>query len=233
MHGRDLKHGIAIGFLFAVDFVFLYLGAAYTDASRSIIFLYTHALWVAVGAHFLLSDDRLTPMKVLGMVLSFLGLLSVFGSHSANLRADHWIGDLLEVAAAASWAGCTICIKKFIRQRPISHYQALFSQLFFSIPAMAVCRLVLESDRGVRLDTAVVSALAYQTVVVAFFSYILWFWMIHNYTVTRLTTFTFLAPLFGVLLSGIILHEPLPLLLWIGLILVAAGIYLVNKPQRT
>lgn len=232
LRGQDLKHGIAIGILFALDFIFLYLGAVYTDASRAIIFLYTHPLWLAVGAHFLLTDDRLTPMKGLGMVLAFFGLLSVFGSRSANLRPDHWIGDLLEVAAAVAWAACTIYIKKFIHQRPISHYQTLFSQLFFSIPAMAVCWFILESDKTVRLDVVVVSALAYQTVVVAFFSYILWFWMIHNFHVTSLATFTFLAPLFGVLLSGIILREPLPLLLWIGLILVAAGIYLVNKPRK-
>ena len=232
LRGEDFKHAVALGTLFALDFIFLYLGAAYTDASRAIIFLYTHPLWVAIGAHFILADDRLTPTKGLGMVLAFLGLLSVFGSHTTSLRPDHWIGDLLEVAAAASWASCTIYIKRFIRKRPISHYQTLFSQLFFSVPTMAICWFVLESGKVVRIDSVVVSALAYQTVVVAFFSYILWFWMIHNYTVTRLATFTFLAPLFGVLLSGIILHEPLPLLLWVGLTLVAAGIYFVNKPQE-
>jgi drug/metabolite transporter (DMT)-like permease len=68
-------------------------------------------------------------------------------------------------------------------------------------------------------------------VVVAFFSYILWFWMIHRYPVSRLTAFTFLAPLFGVSLSGLILGESITLRLLLGLTLVAGGIYLVNRPE--
>jgi len=69
-------------------------------------------------------------------------------------------------------------------------------------------------------------------VIIAFLSYLAWFWMIHRYSVSRLAAFTFLSPLFGVILSGLILKEPTPLLLWLGLLLVGAGIYLVNRPQR-
>lgn len=68
---------------------------------------------------------------------------------------------------------------------------------------------------------------------VAFFSYLLWFWMIHRFPVIRLAAFTFLAPLFGVLLSGPVLGEATPLLLWVGLPFVAAGIYLANRPGKT
>ncbi|MBI4963593.1 MAG: DMT family transporter [Desulfomonile tiedjei] len=129
-----------------------------------------------------------------------------------------------------SAAATTIYIKKFIWNRPITHYQTLFSQLLFSLPLLVICSLVLEWGAPVNLDAMVVSALAYQTLVVAFFSYILWFWMIHRFAVSRLAAFTFLAPLFGVILSGLVLHETLPLLLWVGLALVASGIYLVNRP---
>jgi drug/metabolite transporter (DMT)-like permease len=49
--------------------------------------------------------------------------------------------------------------------------------------------------------------------------------------VSRLAAFTFPTPLFGVLLSGLILGEAITFLLGIGLALVAVGIYLVNRPQ--
>jgi len=231
MHGPDFKHGVVLGLLFAADFIFLYLGPVYTNASRAVIFLYTHPFLVALGAHFLIPGDRLTRGKVLGLVLAFAGLVSVFGARATQLPPHYWVGDLLEVAAAASWAGTTIYIKKFIHTRPINHYQTLFAQLFYSVPFMIVCWAILEVDKPVNLNQLVVAAIAYQTFVVAFFSYILWFWMIHSFAVTQLAAFTFLAPLFGVALSGLILAEPLPLLLWIGLILVAAGIYMVNRPS--
>lgn len=228
---RHLKYGVGIGFLFGVDFLFLYLGVAYTDASRAVIFLYTHPLWVALGAHFLLPDDRLTVSKVLGLCLAFGGLVSVFRAEASYPGPDYWIGDLLEVAAAIFWAATTVYIKKFIRDKPVTHYQTLFAQLFFSIPVLLAGSLVLEWGRPLSLTASVLLALAYQTVIVAFFSYLVWFWMIHHYPVSRLTAFTFLAPLFGVILSGIILGEAMTVLLWIGLLMVAGGIYLVNRPE--
>ena len=76
------------------------------------------------------------------------------------------------------------------------------------------------------------AALAYQCVIVAFFSYVLWFWMISQFPVSTLTAFTFLAPLFGVILGAAALSEPVSPPVWIGLGLVGAGIYLVNRPGR-
>lgn len=229
---RDqLKYGIVIGVLFGVDFFFLYLGVAYTDASRAVIFLYTHPFFVALGAHVLLPDDRLTPGKTAGLLLAFLGLISVFRSKASYPGPDYWIGDLLEVGAAIFWAATTVYIKKFVWDKPVTHYQTLFVQLLFSVPVLLVGSLILEWGRPVVLTTPVLLALGYQTVIVASFSYLLWFWMIHNFPVSRLAAFTFLAPLFGVILSGLILGESMTLLLWIGLALVAGGIYLVNRPQ--
>jgi len=82
------------------------------------------------------------------------------------------------------------------------------------------------------LTGLVAGAFFYQAVIVASVSYLAWFWMIHRYSVSRLASFTFLTPLFGVVLSGLILKEAIPLLLWVGLLFVGAGIYLVNRPQR-
>jgi len=229
LRGVDLRYGIIIGILFGLDFLFLYWGTTFTVASRAVIFLYTHPFWVALGAHFVLHDDRLTPSKIAGLVLAFAGMIAVFGSGSEQLPKGYWIGDLLEVLAAIFWAATTLYIKKAASQRPITHYQTLFSQLFYSIPILAAVWLLFELDKPIDLTGPVLNALFYQCVIVAFFSYILWFWMIHRYPVSRLTAFTFLAPMFGVIAGGVFLGDPLPVLLWVGLACVAGGIYLVNR----
>jgi drug/metabolite transporter (DMT)-like permease len=229
----DLKHGIVIGVLFGVEFLLLYWGPSFTDVSRAVIFLYSHPFWVALGAHFLLTDDRLTVSKTAGLCLAFAGLVLVFGSRSPTLGPYFWVGDLLELAAGLLWAATTIYVKKFIWNRPISHFQTLFAQLFFSIPILAAGTLIFEWGQPIVLKPIVLGALFYQSVIVAFMSYLLWFWLIHRYPVSRLAAFTFPTPLFGVLLSGLILGEAITLFLGIGLALVAMGIYLVNRPQPT
>ena len=232
----ELKYGIIIGFLFGMDFLFLYWGLLFTNASRAVVFLYAHPLFVAILAHFLLVDDRLTVMKSVGLILAFGGLLAVFGAHSVDLKPYYWVGDLMELAAAMFWASTTIYIKKVVQggsaaKRTVTHYQTLFAQLFFSIPVLALGAILFEWGRPLNLTGPVLAALGYQTLVIAFFSYILWFWMIHTYPVSRLTAFTFLTPLFGVIMSGYFLNEAVPALVWLGLVLVCAGIYLVNRPQ--
>jgi drug/metabolite transporter (DMT)-like permease len=138
---------------------------------------------------------------------------------------------LMEVGAGVLWAASTLYIKRFIWERPITHFQTLFTQLFFSIPILAAGTLLLEGGKTVILEPLVVSAIVYQTVVVAFFSYLVWFWMIHRHPVSKLAAFTFLAPLFGVILSGILLKEHLTFQLWVGFVLVSVGIFLVNRPE--
>ena len=228
---KDLKHSLVLGLLFGFDFLFLYWGPSFTDASRAVIFLYTQPLWTALGAHFILVGDRLNWAKGAGLLLAFGGLAAVFTSRSATFGPLYWLGDLMEVVAALFWASTSIYIKKVIQNRPITHFQTLFAQLLYSVPFLAAGWVIFEWDKPVALSPLMVSAFLYQTFVVAFFSYLLWFWMIHRYQVSRLAAFTFLAPLFGVILSGLLLGESLTLPLWVGLGLVAAGIYLVNRPE--
>lgn len=224
-------HGVIIGILFGLDFLFLYWGLAFTNASRSVIFLYTHPFWVALGAHFFIRGDRLTLAKGAGLLLAFAGVVAVFSAGSAELPPGYWIGDLMELAAALFWAATTLYIKKN-SQRPggaMSHYQMLFAQLLYSIPLLAVGATLFEWGRPVQLGPVVLASLFYQCLVVAFFSYLLWFWMINRFRVSGLTAFTFLTPLFGVILGATVLGEAVAPLVWLGIGLVGGGIYLVNR----
>jgi drug/metabolite transporter (DMT)-like permease len=229
---EDRIHGVIIGCLFGTEFLFIYWGLAFTTASRSVIFLYTHPFWVALGAHFVLKDDRLIPRKVAGLCLAFAGILCVFGSHSEQLPPGYWMGDLMELVAAIFWAGTTLYIKRMSQDRDVTHYQTLFAQLLYSIPILAGGWVIFERLQGPQLSLLVLTAFAYQCVVVAFFSYILWFWMISRFAVSNLTAFTFFAPLFGTILGAVILSEPVTLMVWVGLGLVGTGIYLVNRPTK-
>jgi drug/metabolite transporter (DMT)-like permease len=85
-------------------------------------------------------------------------------------------------------------------------------------------------ERGVLLMTPLIAfCLAYQAVWVAFITYLVWFWLIRHYLVSRVASFTFFTPLFGVLAGGLLLNETISNSLLLALVLVGAGIYLVNR----
>jgi drug/metabolite transporter (DMT)-like permease len=78
----------------------------------------------------------------------------------------------------------------------------------------------------------VLASLAYQGIIVAFASYLLWFWLIQVYPVSDISGFTFFTPIFGILLGGVLLQEPLTMALLVGGGLVTTGMALVNRPAR-
>ena len=221
-------HALVVGFLFGVEFCFIYLAMRYTLAGRAYVFLYTAPFWVALGAHFLLTGDRLTWRRLGGLSLAFMGLVIVFSEGIFHYSADVLFGDFLMILAALGWAATTVYIKRYFTQ-DCTPFQTLLYQLLFSIPVLFLLSFVLEKDPIRFIDLTIILSLFYQTVIVAFLSYWAWFYLIHIYPVTALSAFSFFTPIFGVFLSSLLLKEPLSIGLLISLALVSVGIYWVNK----
>jgi drug/metabolite transporter (DMT)-like permease len=230
---KDIRlfHGVVVGLLFGVEFACIYFGLLYTDAARSVLFVYLSPFVVAIGAHFFLKGDRLTFLKILGLALAFTGIFVVFGGRPRTAKAGMYFGDILQIAAGVLWGATTLYIKKFMA-RKVEPINTFLYQLFFSIPILLVVSIILEPKWIYKVDPYVVGSLFYQSVIIAFITYFVWFKLIHEYSVSRLSAFTFLTPIFGVLFGVFFLHEELTVSLMIGLPLVSTGIFLVNWRRK-
>ncbi len=226
-----LFHGIVVGLLFGAEFACIYFGLVYTDAARSVLFVYLSPFVVAAGAHFFLKGDRLTFLKTAGLVLAFVGIFAVFGGRPRTAKPSMLLGDLLEISAAVLWGATTLYIKKFMAKR-VEPIHTFLYQLFFSIPILLIVSLILEPKWIYKIDSYVAASLFYQSIIIAFITYFVWFKLIHIYSVSRLSAFTFFTPIFGVLFGVLILHEEMTVSLMIGLPLVSIGIFMVNWRTR-
>lgn len=222
-----LFHGFMVGLLFGLEFACIYFGMLYTDATRSIIFVYLSPFVVAVGAHFFLRGDRLTLLKILGLVMAFTGIFMVFGGRPKTAKTTMLIGDILQIIAAFFWGATTLYIKRFMagKVHPINTF---LYQLFFSIPILFLVSLFVEPKWVYRIDTYIVASLFYQSVIIAFISYLIWFKLIHEYSVSKISAFTFFAPIFGVIFGVFFLNEEFTVSLMVGLPMVSIGIFFVN-----
>ncbi len=230
--GRMLFHGIVVGLLFGAEFACIYFGLLYTDAARSVLFVYLSPFVVAIGAHFFLEGDRLTIPKMLGLLLAFTGIFVVFGGRPKAAGDTMLLGDCLQIAAAVLWGATTLYIKRFMA-KSVQPIHTFLYQLLFSIPILLVISIILEPQWVHRIDPSIVAALFYQSVIIAFVTYLIWFKLIHKYSVSRLSAFTFFTPIFGVLFGVLLLHEELTVSLIIGLPMVSMGIFLVNWRRVT
>jgi len=228
--GILLFHGAMVGILFGLEFVFLYFGLLYTNAARAAIFVYLAPFVVAIGAHLFLKES-LNGLKISGLILAFLGIFLVFKGKPTGYNKLMLIGDLCEIMAAILWGATTIYIKKYLAQR-VHPINTFLYQLAFSIPIILVGALLLEDTWIKELAMPVISSLFYQSVIIAFASYLAWFKLIHTYPVASLSVFTFLTPIFGVFSGVVFMKDQLTAGLLLGLIVVCIGIYLTNYQKR-
>ncbi|OGP74351.1 MAG: hypothetical protein A2V86_00855 [Deltaproteobacteria bacterium RBG_16_49_23] len=227
-----LFHGVIVGLLFGVEFACIYFGMLYTDAARSVVFVYLSPFVVAVGAHLFLKGDRLTFLKTLGLIIAFAGIVVVFQGRPGTAKPTMIIGDLLEITAAILWGATTLYIKRFMADK-VEPIHTFLYQLVFSIPILFLVSLILEPVWIVRIDGSILAALFYQSVLIAFISYLFWFKLIHQYAVSRLSAFTFFTPVFGVLSGVLFLGEEFTVSLMVGLPMVSVGIFVVNWRKKT
>jgi drug/metabolite transporter (DMT)-like permease len=141
------------------------------------------------------------------------------------------IGDILEIIAAFFWAATTHYIKRFMAEK-VQPIHTFLYQLVFSIPILFAVSLILEPRWIIRLNPSIVGCVLFQSVIVAFITYLIWFKLIHSYSVSRLSVFTFLTPIFGVLAGVLFLHEEFTGSLMTGLPMVCIGIFLVNWKRK-
>ena len=222
-----LLDGLFVGFLFGSEFGLLYLALFYTTASSAWILLFTTPFFHALGAHFFLIGDRLSWNKAAGLVLSFAGILILLSKHLGLPSMQQLTGDLLAIGAAVFWALTTVYIKRRL-VAVLSPYHTLFYQILFSIPLLFFLSFVFQEKPISHVDWLILFSIAYQGIVVAFLSYLGWFFLVHTYAVSRLSSFSFLTPVFATLAGVGLLNEPLTLRLIVSLILVSIGIYVVN-----
>ncbi|MBA3516786.1 MAG: DMT family transporter [Rhizobiales bacterium] len=219
--------GIAVGILFAVEFVLLFWGLEITSAGRGVLFLYLAPFVVAVGGHFFLGE-RLSGRKLMGLGCAFLGMALAFSDRLSLPSSQALVGDALCLAAAIFWGATIVMVKGSALARAPAEKTLLY-QLGVSAALGFVLSPALGETLEPRLAFAVMPAFLYQAVWVAAITYVAWFALMRKYPASLLTSFTFLTPLFGVAFGAALLGEPVTPHLLAALLLVGAGIYLVNR----
>lgn len=219
--------GLMAGLLFGVEFLLVAQGLVYSTASHISVFLYTAPVFAALGLHWLLPEERLTPLQWLGVAIAFAGIAVAFlGKGDPQAASNMLLGDAMGLTAGLLWGATTVLIRKTrLSEAPAS------LTLFYQMVVAAVLLLayaIATGQAGFRYSAAAVLSVSFQAVAVALTSYLAWFWLLRRYLASRLSILSFMTPLFGVSFGVLILDEPLDAAFVLGALLVLGGILLVS-----
>ena len=221
-----LKAGLIAGALFAGEFLFIYTGLAHTGASRMVVFVYLAPCLTALGLHWFVPGEQLRPLQWAGILLAFGGIVAAFGDGFLASPAS-LLGDTFGIIGGILWAATTVWIRATGLTR-ISAAKVLFYQLGVAAVSMPIASLLMGEPGVVAITPVAIASLVYQGIIVAFASYLAWFWLLTRYLAGRLAVFGFLTPLFGVMAGVVVLSEPLRPAFLTAVLMVGVGIGLVN-----
>lgn len=221
--------GILSGVLFGFEFMVLFSALDFTTVSRASVIFYSMPVWLAIASHFLMPDDRLSGIKSIGLAMAMLGVAIALldrSDTSASLE-----GDLMALGAALGWAGIALLVKT-TPLKTVPPAQQLMFQVLVSAPIL-LGAAVISGDLLRDPELIHYAALLFQIVAVASLGFLVWFWLLTIYPASSVASFSFLSPIFAVILGWLLLGEEVGPQAWVALGLVSAGIYLINrKPRR-
>jgi drug/metabolite transporter (DMT)-like permease len=217
-----------------IQYVLFYLGLAYTSGVKGTVASGTGAFFSVLIATLIFKQERLTLKKVIACLMGFVGIVVI------NLNGlsftDNWIdilGVVLVVLSTVAYALSSVLIKRYSPYEDpvtISGYQFIIGGAVMAIVGLALGGKISLGNLGGVLDLiylALLSAIAYS----------LWGILLKHNPVSKVTVFTCSTPIFGAILTMLLLPSESgnvnPINLIITLVLVSSGILLLNFKKQS
>ncbi len=216
----------AVGAIFVIQIATFTLGVYWGTASHSSVILNTYPVFVLVLAHFLIPGDRATPGKAAAVLAAFSGTVLLFAGEWGAWRGTNLLGDSVQLSSAIILGFQVVFTKHAVAR--VHPGRVVLWQMFVGAAALLLFSFLFEDLIRARPGALSIGAIIYQGLFIGTLCFTVWTWLIRHYSASRVAIFGFISPLVGVLLSALVLGEPLTTALLLSAGLVAVGIIIAN-----
>jgi drug/metabolite transporter (DMT)-like permease len=210
-----------------IPYTLITWGETHITSGLAAILTAMNPLFTFILAHFMTHDERITPAKSVGMAIAFLGVVVLFIPEIQQGVRLELLGMFAVVGAALSYAFATLVAHKFMHG--LSPIVSAAGQLGTAALMMIPLSLAFDNPFALRPTFLPIAALITLALLGTAFAYILYYWLVKNTGATRTSLVTYLIPFTGVLWGASILSEPIEWEAIVGLVLLIAGVALVNR----
>lgn len=211
---------------FSLNYGLLFWGEQYISSGLAALLQATIPAFGLVIAHFYLPGERMTPARILGVILGVFGVAVVFSSQ-------------LEIAGPKALAGCaalvlsSICaaysnvlVKAYGKQLDPAILAG--GQMFFGMIPLLLIGIPLEGN-PLRFNWTpmAVLALLYLAIVGSVIAFLLYYWLVHNMDVTKTMLIALVTPVVAVTLGMLVLNEDLNWRTLAGGVMIISGIAII------
>lgn len=228
---ENIKRIAAVScFQTVIQYFFFYIGLANTSGVKGTVLSGSNAFFSLLVASLIFKQEKLTVKKVIACLLGFAGII-VINLNGLDLNMN-FTGDCFVIFSAIAYAVSSVLIKRYSKYEDpvvISGYQ------FFAGGIVMILAGLIFGGHIAITSVKAFGVLTYLSFLSAV-AYALWGVLLKHNPVSKVTIFSFCIPVFGVLLSNIMLTEQTnvsPINLAVTLVLICIGIIMLNYSKAS
>lgn len=212
----------------SLQYILFYTGLAYTTGARGALFSSLDGFFIVLISPLIIQGQKLTPSKLFGCVLGFLGLvLTSAGTNLTQLAGFSLLGDGAVAMSSLCFALSFFYAKKLMER--MSAQTVTGWQMVLGAIVLIVVGLAGGGKMYMGGGAKAILLLAYLCLLSSV-AYTLWSVLMKHNPVNKVSILKLFTPIFGALISSFVLQEtPFTFANIIALLLVCTGIWLINR----
>jgi drug/metabolite transporter (DMT)-like permease len=212
-----------------IQYILFYIGLANTTGIKGTVASGSGAFFSLIIASLFFKQEKLTAKKMLACIIGFAGVILInLDGLDFNMN---FFGDAFVIFSAISYSVSSVLVKKYsssVDPVIISGYQFIIGGIF-----MIIIGLIFGGQ--IYISTVASAAVLIYLAFLSAIAYALWGVLLMYNQVSKITIFTFMTPVFGVILSSLMLTESgnvSALNIVITLVLICTGIIMLNYKKQ-
>jgi len=218
---------LKLSLIMVVQIWLLNLGSMYTTGGRVALFLFSFPILVPLMGPMLIKNEYLNKYKIIGCIVALVGLITAMWGNLGAAEQSTLKGDLIELASCVLLALLMTYNKRLAQH--IDKWKILFWEFIIAVPLFLVGAVLYEDIQIDMVQTDAWAALFFQSIVVGVFCWMSLQYLLAKHNATSVSIYFFLTPIFGMIISALLLHESPDSGLILGCLFVGMGIYIVTK----
>ncbi len=224
---REWKFLFYLGMLWiAIPYAMVFWGVQYTSSGMASVLNGTNPLFVALFSYFLLKNEKMTGAKILGLIVSFIGVVIIFSQKMTAGSERSLLADVLMFVAAVFTGLAMVLAKRF----GASYHSAVLIavMMLFGGGTLIVSSAVFDQPVRFIVSFESIFIILFLSLLSSAFGFVAYMWLLKRVDAVKLSMVAFLVPVIAIALGSAFLKEPVTILDIAGTVCVLSGLFVVN-----
>ncbi len=207
---------------FTFPFVLIYFGQLQVDSGIASVLFATFPFWVALISHFLVPNEKITFVRIIGILIGFLGVILIFNNSFSNVSIKIFYGMAAIVSGAIIQAIGLVYLR---RSGENVHPVTLnFCSMSLSVMPLFAASIIFENYSHLLFNLNVIGSILYLSIFCTVITFVIYFWLVKYVEILILSLSAFITPVIAIITGIIILNEKINGDVYIGSALVLIGV---------